>query len=333
VVFNGLVYARVGVTYVAYDPVSTGTVTLTNNDLSGTYHGCNQFFTWNGGLWVGTTSNGGITPAAIVQVVGSTLDISANGISLPVTTPASDFPAAGSKNCIFVDPDTGNLIVWATTSGVGQPFYVWRITPGAVVTDITGTVVGAGLTTLGEFGVNTRFWPHITRVPGGDYNVVIYASRGPNTTDPVERFEWVDDATPITEVGVVGGSSDIAFPYAIHGGDYSGFFAGEKRVMQTAQAANASGIAITFEAYQQSGAEISVRGHFDKVGATSNPLTLAPMTIGNPSGDPGLAISGANPGAQVDNVPTNRTPITMDWDQVTDGFVTGDNYNYQLEAL
>ena len=78
---------------------------------------------------------------------------------------------------------------------------------------------------------------------------------------------------------------------------------------------------------------MSVRGHYDQVGVSPNTLTLAPMTILNPAGTGGLSLGGSNPGAQVDGVPANRTAITFDWDQVTDGFTTGDNFNFQLEAL
>lgn len=323
VVFNGLVYVRAGDVFIAYDPVSTGTVTLTNNGLINL--GADQLIAWNGGLWLGPITDSGIN-SGMALLQGSTWDASTGGVNFSI----GQGPATTSKAGVFIDPNTGNLIVMerSTTS-----FLVFRITPGLVVTDITGAVVGAGLAALGAVGNETRIWPHISRSPGGNYTVDIYAARGGDTTDPVERFTWVNDATNFTELGVVGGTGDMAFPYAIHGGDYNGFFAGEKRVVQTAQSANANGITITCEAFQDGGTTLSVRGHYDEVGADPNALTLAPMTISNPAGTGGLSVSGSNPGAQIDGVPANRTAITFDWDQVTDGFVTGDNFNFQLEAL
>ena len=143
----------------------------------------------------------------------------------------------------------------------------------------------------------------------------------------------MDDASNFTELGVVGGSGDMAFPYATHGGDYNGFFPGEKRVVQTAEVSNTTGITITCEAFQQSGGTLSVRGHYDQTAANNNNLTLDPMTVGNPTGTGGLSVSGSNPGAQIDGVPANRTAVNFDWDQATDGFTTGDGFSYQLEAL
>jgi len=325
--FNGLVYFRCGQVFGAYDPVSTGTISLSSSLVVNAY-GSDQIIEWNGALWSGphqeVTANAGMA-----RLVGSTWDIDTNGADFSVG--ATQTPRRTSKSGVFIDPVTNNLIVMWTSNT--QVFRVMRITPGLVVTDITGTVAGAGLAALGAFSLNTRFWPHITRSPGGAYSVVIYAARGADPTDPVEKFEWVDDATQITEDGIVGGSGEMAFPYAIDGGDQYGFFAAEKRVAQTAQAANPTGITVTCEAFQQGGTTLSVRGHFDKEGVDANSLTLSPMTLSNPTGTGGLSVSGVNPGAQIDGVPADRTPISMDWNQVTDGFATGDNYNFQLEAL
>ena len=215
----------------------------------------------------------------------------------------------------------------------GGAFSVVRVTPGLVVTDITGAVAGVALSSLGGFGENTRLWPHVTRLPGGTYTVDVFAARGPDTTDPVEKFTWVDDVTNFDELGVVGGSGDMAFPYAIHGSDYNGFFANERRTAQTAQVDNLTGITITVEAFENGGTTASVRGHYDQVGADPNALTLDPMTILNPAGTGGLSLSGVNPGAQIDGVPVDRTPITFDWDQLTDGFTTGDPFSFQLEVF
>jgi len=321
VAFQGLVYVRVGTAYIAYDPVSTGTITLSSGVLG---EGADQIIAWNGDLWLGPIADGSNLGMAKLQ--GSTWDVNVGGVVLSGT----NAPFAASKGGVFIDPNTNNLIVLVdSTAG----WHVYRVTPGLVVTDLSGTVKGPALTALGDFGGDaSRVWPHITRAPGGVYSVTLYASRGPETTDPIERFEWVNDATIFTEVGVVGGSGDMAFPYAITGGDQYGFFVGEKRVLQTAQAANPTGITITCEAFQDGGSTMSVRGHFDKASVDANSLTLDPMTIGNPVGA-GLSVSGVNPGAQVDGVPANRTAITFDWDQVTDGFITGDNYRFQLEAL
>jgi len=323
VFYQGLVYARTGAAFVAYDPVSTGTVTITGTGLISL--GADQMFSWNGDLWVGPVAKAG-NLIGMASLQGSAFNFSPGG----VTVVSGDGLFATSKAGVFVDPNTNNLIVMLHRGG---NFSIYRITTGLVVTDITGTVKGPALTTLGGFGLNSRIWPHITRAPGGVYSVTIYGSRGADTTDPVERFEWVDDATQITEIGVVGGTGDLAFPYAIYGGDQYGFFAGEKRVLQTAQASNSLGITVTCEAFQDSGTTLSVRGHFDKAGVDANPLTLSPMTLSNPLGTGGLSVSGVNPGAQVDGVPANRTAITFDWDQVTDGFITGDNYSFQLEGL
>ena len=322
VVYQGLVYARVGAAYIAYDPVSTGTVTLTASGFTNV--GADQMIIWNGALWLGGVTDGASTGMAKLQ--GTTWDLSVGGVDLSGAATV----LATSKTGLFIDPSTNNLIVMMKQT---TTFAIYRITPGLAVTDLTGTVKGASLTTLGGFGSNTRVWPHVTRAPAGVYTVTIYASRGAEPTDPIERFEWVNDATQFTEVGVVGGSGDMAFPYAISGGDQYGFFSGEKRTVQTAQIATATGIKITCEAFQDGGTTLSVRGHFDAIGASPNTLTLAPMTLGNPTGTGGLSVSGVNPGAQVDGVPADRTVIQFDWDQITDGFTTGDNYNYQLEAL
>jgi len=326
VVSNNLVYVRIGDMFIAYDPSSGGTITLSSS-LSN--EGADQMVLWNGGLWLGPITDGAPAHAGIATLDGASWDVDTNGADLGVG--ASDFPSTSSKAGLFVDPNTNNLIVmWTSDAG---NFFVHSITPGLVVTDLTGTVAGSSLTTLGTFGANTRFWPHVTRQPGGTYGVFIYAARGPTPSDPIEKFEWVDDATQIIEHGVVGGSGDMAFPYAIHGGDYNGFFVDEKRVLQTAQSVNPSGITVTCQVYQNGGTVLSVRGHHDNVQANVNNLTLDPMTILNPAGDPGLSLGGSNPGAQVDNVPADKTPITFDWDQIADGFVTGDTYNYQLEAF
>jgi hypothetical protein len=323
VFFNGLLYARIGDAFIGYDPVSTGTVTLTNSGL--TNFGSDQIISWNDDLWLGPVTDGAVN-LGMAKLQGTTWNLDTGGIDLG----GVNTPSGSSKSGVFIDVVAGDLIVMVRTSAT---LSVFRITPGLVVTDITGTVKGPGLTTLGAFGANTRIWPHITRAPGGTYTVHIYAARGPDTTDPVERFAWIDVLTQITEIGVVGGTGDMAFPYATHGGDYNGFFVGEKRVMQTAQAANPTGITVTFEAFRDSGGLISVRGHYDEVGLGPNSLTLAPMSLSNATGTGGLTVTGINPGAQINNVPTNRTPISFDWDQVSDGFVTGDRYNYQLEGL
>jgi hypothetical protein len=326
VVFQGLVYARVGDAWIAYDPVSTGTLTLTGA-VDGANSGSDQMIVWNGSLWNGPHKD--ITSrSGMAQLVGSTWDIDTNGVTF--SDVGTDLASGENKAAVFIDPNTSNLIViWSSTNGT---LFAHRVTPGLVVTDITGTVVGAALTTLGA-NVDARLWPHITRAPSGAYTVTIYGSRGAEPADPVERFEWVDDATQITEVGVVGGSGDMAFPYAITGGDQYGFFVGEKRTLQTAQISTSTGINITCEAFEQGGTTFSVRGHFDREGVDANSLTLSPMTVGNPTGTGGLSVSGGNPGAQIDGVPADRTPVLFDWDQVSDGFVTGDNFNFQLEAL
>lgn len=322
VVYQGLVYARVGTSFIAYDPISTGTVLLTDGGVTNV--GQDQMLVWNGNLYVGPVSDGLVT-AGMALLQGGGFDLDVGGINLGITAPGTS-----AKTAVFIDPNTGNLIVFVVQAA--GALSALRVTPGLVVTDITGAVVGAGLAALGA-NPQARLWPHVSRAPSGTYSVEIYASAGGLTSDAVQRFTWVDDLTNLTEVGIVGGSGDMAFPYSIHGGDQYGFFPGEKRVFQTAQAVNATGITVTCEAYQQVGGTISVRGHYDKLGATANSLTLAPMTVGNPAGAGGLVLTGGNPGAQVDNVPANRTPITFDWDQVTDGFVTGDNYSYQLEGL
>lgn len=322
VVYRGLIYARVGDAYIAYNPVSAGTVTLTAPGLSDI--GADQMIVWNDALWLGGVTDGASTGLAKLQ--GTAWDLSVGGIDLSGAATV----LATSKTGLFIDPSTNNLIVMMKQT---TTFAIYRITPGLAVTDLTGTVKGAGLTTLGGFGNNTRIWPHATRAPAGVYTVTIYASRGAEPTDPIERFEWVDDVTQFTEVGIVGGSGDLAFPYAITGSDQYGFFAGELRAAQTAQSLLPTGVRITCEAFQDSGTTLSVRGHFDREGVDANSLTLSPMTISNPTGTGGLTTSGGNPGVQIDGVPVNRTAIQFDWDQVADGFITGDHYYYQLEAL
>jgi len=317
VFFEGQVYARVGSTFVAYDPISTGTTTLTTSPVASSFGG-DQMFVWNNEIWIGPLT--GANTGSMWKLVGSQWVESTGDLGNAAST---------TKSALFIDPNTGNLIVIqdvATTRA-------WRITPALVMTDITASVVGTGLAAIGSFGSNARWWPLIERTPGGNYTVHIFASRGGDTTDPIERFEWIDDATQITELGVVGGSADMAFPYAIDGGGQYAFFANEMRTLQTAQVINATGVEITCEAYEQGGTTRSVRGHYDKSGVSPNSLTLDPMTIGNPAGAVGLSVSGINPGAQIDGVPVDRTPITFDWDQITDGFLTGDNYTYQLEIL
>lgn len=323
VVFNGLVHARVGDMFIAYDPVTTGVLTLTNSGL--TNLGSDQMIVWNGDLWLGPVTDGAVN-LGMAKLQGSSWDLGTGGIDLG----GAATPSGSSKAGVFIDRATGNLIVMTRTSST---LSIYRVTPALAVTDITATVKGTNLSTLGSFGLNTRIWPHVTREPGGLYTTDIYAARGPDTTDPVERFQWVDTATQITELGIVGGTGDMAFPYAVHGGDYNGFFSGEQRILQTSQVNNLSGITITFEAFKSGGGTLSVRGHYDEVGETANSLTLAPMTISNPTGAVGLTLSGVNPGVQIDNVPTDRTPISFDWNQIADGFVSGERYNYQLEIL
>lgn len=324
VVFDGLVHVRIGDAFIGYDPVSTGTLSFTNSGLSNL--GADQMLVWNGGLYLGPVTDGGIN-GGMALFQNGVWDLGIGGIDLSLGAVVS----SSSKSGVFVDPATNNLIVMTRTSG--GALVVNRVTTGAVVTDITGTVVGTALATLGGTGDNVRIWPHLTRAPGGTYSVEIYAAGAPGTADAVQRFTWVDDATAFTELGVVGGSGDMAFPYAIHGGDYNGFFPGERRVVQTAQVSIATGLTITCQAYYQTGGTVSVRAHYDKVGDLPNSLTLEAMTITNPLGDPGLSLVGSNPGARIDGVPANRTAITFDWDQVTDGFVTGDNFNFQLEIF
>ena len=220
VVWNGLVYARIGDAFIAYDPVSTGTVTLTNDDVSN--FGGDQMIAWNDDLYLGPVTGSGVNQG-MAKLSGGTWSVSTGGIDFSVGGFA---PSSTSKGAVFIDPNTGNLIVMSRDTAGGS-MRVHRVTSGLVVTDITGTVVGAALSSLGGTGANIRLWPHITRAPGGTYTVNLYASGGPEPADAVERFTWVSDAANFTELGVVGGSGDMAFPYAIHGGDYNGFFAGD----------------------------------------------------------------------------------------------------------
>jgi len=319
---KGLLYGRVGAdNLIAYDPVSGGATTLTFVGLAGANTTQGQFISWAGALWLGPFDIGGFT--AMGQLVGSAF--------MAFNIEAVGLIAADHLPAIWIDPTTNNLIIlWENAPGSAGLCY--ELTSSGVATNLTGTVVGAALAALFTGGSITRLWPHYERTTSG-YTVHIYGTRGVLSTDPIERFTWVDIATPIIETGLVGGHAAMAFPYAVQGGGDHLFFAGERRVLQTAELSTPTGVQITAEAHRLSGGLISVRGHQHEVGPVGGP-PLSPMTIENPTGGGGgLVLAGSNPGAQVDNVPTDRTPFSFDWRQDVDGFVTGDNFNFQLEGF
>ena len=317
---KGLIYGRVGgAELFSYDPVSAGVTTLTFAGLSGTNTVQAQCISWDDTLWLGPLDIGGVT--VMGQLVGTAFTaVPIEGIGLIAST---HLPA------IFIDPLTGNLIIlWEDVAGAVGLCY--ELTSAGLATNRTGTVIGVALALLFTGGSNTRLWPHYERTAGGGYTVHIYGTRGRLASDPIERFTWVDVASPMLETGVVAGHAAMAFPYAVQGGGDHLFFPGERRVLQTAEAGAAFGLTVTAEAYQQAGGTISVRGHQHKVSDPGGP-PLSPMTIQNPS--LGLGLGGINPGAQINGVPTNRTPFSFDWRQDADGFVSGDNYVHQLEGF
>ena len=309
--FEGRIYGTRGNLDFVFDP-SIGSMASLGDP--GTLDYRSRLIPWNGNMYLfyGILGN-------LYQLVGATY-------TLVTSLDAFGVGSQGSP-AVFVDPNTNNLIaLWHDSSGNPKSF---SVTPGHVVTNINA-IEGVAWT---AFPATVRLNPVVSRAVGGAVSVAIYAGTGVGIGNPFQRFDWVNDATPMNEVGVIAGTGDFFFPTSISdGGEQLLFTPTGKRVLQTAQVDNVNGIQMTMEAFQSGGGTMSVRQRHRNVSDVKN-IPLTPSTILNPAGTGGLSLTGGNPGAQVDGVPANKTPITYEWDAVADGFGLGDTYDVQIEAF
>ena len=302
-----------------FDPVSSSATTL--GFTGGTLTPAGSMIVWNNNVYlIGRNGAGAVVHWFLA------------GASFTAGPSTGAQGATGSIHAVFADPNTNDLIVVAAFTGANTT-RITSMTPGHVVTDLTGTVGSAALNAISVTGT-AWFFPVVTRGLGGGITVDFYGMSARTPAGSVQKFTWVNQGTLITAGPVVGGAGSWNWPVANDGADHWLFNANQKRIAQVAQATLGTGLRPTFKAYASGGGTVSVTPYWRSLanGADVKESPVQSMTISNPLGAGGLGLSGANPGKVITGVPTDKTAITFDWDQITDGFVGGDDYDFQLEV-
>ncbi|MGD9725437.1 MAG: hypothetical protein AB7L09_00030 [Nitrospira sp.] len=310
---NGKLYFRTNNNnYWVYDPVSGSTTSLTGT--TGT--SVDALIVWNNTVVI-MQRNLGSGNAELRYLSGTTFTLGTNFGVIGA--------AASGRFAMAVDPNTNNLIVVAPNTINTRVFIV---DPTWAYTDLTATVATTGLSTLADPPV----YPLVSQ-GGSVVEFLAMASRSGAAS--VQRFTWVDQATPMVAAGVIAGAGSYFWPNVYDGADHWLFNPGQRRVAQVSQVVYANGIKPTIQCYRSSGGTSSATLEYRSL-ANLGDVTEIPShaaTIENPTGDPGLALTGVNPGAQIDNIPNDNTPITFEWNQSTDGLFTGEDYDYRLRVF
>lgn len=238
-----------------------------------------------------------------------------------VGTPTSD-----SRNLLF--EDSGSMIAMAyATAALG--WKAWSISSTFVATDISSTVIPAGMTGTtigGNVSASSRGYVLVDSEASPGSNPTKYIFFTPSPGAQFSIFQWNGTGSAMTSVDN-GGNSLQALSYTTNvSGNYF-WTDGERTIEFIGRTPVTNGQRLQFQLFSETGTDIVSVRFYRGTAATEYPTALA--TLSSPSHG---SLSGGNTitGLTANN---GATTYEVTWEAVTDGFSPGTRYKLTGEQF